>query len=96
MQDQPVEVHSSVKNLVNYINPNYANCEAVNPGEIAKTFNSFVNTLLIKGIPSTAENPKNAYDFNAHMGQFVRHMDAALNEYTKGLLAFYAEKKTTH
>lgn len=83
-------------NYRNYIEPNYKFGPGYRePAEIGDEFNSFSNSIIDKDFGEaikTHANPKNSYNFSSHMGQAMRYIDAAKDEYIKAVFAFYAEK----
>ena len=85
-------------NYRNYIEPNYKFGQGYRkPDEIRQEFNEFANALIEKDFGEAIKagvEPKNAYNFNSHMGQALRYLDAAKDECVKAVLAFHAEKDT--
>ena len=74
-------------NYETYIDPEYGNVEEVDEGKITENFQFFLAQAL--AVVPNEGGPKSAYNYNAHMGQFVRYLDAAKEEYRKALLAFH-------
>ena len=74
-------------NFENYIDPNYGHVTEVDIEKITKEFQTFLSTSFTR-VPDVG-TPKSPYNYNAHMGQFVRFLDAAKDEYIKGVLAFH-------
>lgn len=81
----------------NYIEPNYKieTDKYRTPSAIRDEFNNFSNAIIEKDFGAAQSqqlDPNNPYHFEAHMGQYLRYLDAAKDEYCKAVLGFYASK----
>jgi hypothetical protein len=83
-----------LENYRDYIDPSYERTGKYKVETNRANFNAFLNQLLELAFPDAAtEKPKNAYNFNAHMGAFVRALDTAKDEFFKASLAYHDTKK---
>jgi hypothetical protein len=78
---------SHKRNHYNFLDPDYQDSSKVNAAEERKVFNDFLNAMLDR-IPNEGE-PKSSYLYNSHMGNFVRLLDNAKDEYVKAKLAYH-------
>ena len=78
------------RNFIQFIEPEYAHVEKVDPAAFRAKFQKFMNECL-EEIPDNGA-PLDGYGYNAHMGNFARLLDSAKDEFVKASFAFYAMK----
>lgn len=75
------------RNFLKYIDPGYETVEKVKVATWRAEFQKFMDTCMAE-IPNEGE-PKDAYAYNSHLGQFTRSLDNAKDEFIKALLAYH-------